>query len=105
MPTAEAIKAPIKSKRIRRANKHANKPGYHHLDKRAAQLIESTNGDDDELLSTRQLAELWGVSEQFLELARKGGYGPEWVRLAPRCIRYRRGTARAWLATRRGVQS
>ena len=75
-------------------------PARHHLDRRAAKLIHDGDGDDDDLLDTREQSEWLGVSPQWLELGRKHGYGPPFVALAPRIIRYRRGATRAWLAER-----
>jgi hypothetical protein len=67
-----------------------------HLDKRAAKLA-AVPGDDDDLLTTAQVAEWFGVSEQWLEIGRSKGYGPSFERLAPNIIRYSRGKARKWL--------
>ena len=75
-------------------------PKKHHLDRRAAAIVAQDTGADDQLLSTRDLAEWLGVSTQFLEIGRHKGYGPKFTRLAPRDIRYRRADVRAWLAER-----
>jgi predicted DNA-binding transcriptional regulator AlpA len=73
----------------------------HHIDRRADQLIAfHSNIADDQLLNTKQLAALLSVSEQFVELARHKGEGPEWTALGPRCIRYQMGKVRQWLADR-----
>lgn len=79
----------------------------HHLDRRALQLLALANPaapptttKDDDLLSTKQVAAWLGVSEQWLELGRKKNYGPHYVRLGPRCIRYRRGDVIRWLKGR-----
>src|SRR5262245_46313604 len=50
-------------------------PHRHHLDKRAAE-IASQIGDDDDLLDTRQVADLLGMSTQWVEIARHKGIGP-----------------------------
>lgn len=71
-----------------------------HLDKRASAILASSAGDDDDLLSTRQMAMWLQVSEQWLEIGRHRGYGPPFERLGPRLIRYRRGKARKWLDQR-----
>jgi predicted DNA-binding transcriptional regulator AlpA len=66
-------------------------PQRYHLDRRATELINLAPGrDGDDLLSTRQVAAWLGVSEQWLEIARHKGYGPKFMRLSPRRIRYRR---------------
>src|SRR5215831_7424112 len=59
-------------------------PHRHHLDKRAAE-IASQIGDDDDLLDTRQVADLLGMSTQWVEIARHKGIGPPYVRITPRC--------------------
>jgi hypothetical protein len=75
----------------------------HHLDRRAGQLLANAPLlTDDTLLSTRELADFLGVSQQWLELGRKRGYGPEWIRLGPHTIRYTYGKTVKWLRTRSG---
>ena len=74
-------------------------PSRFHLDRRAAQVASSA-GDDDELLTTQDLADWLGVSVQWVNLQRTKGEGPEYERLGPRLIRYRRGKARQWLEQR-----
>jgi hypothetical protein len=74
-------------------------PKQHHIDKRADALI-GVSGDDDDLLTTREIAEWFGVSEQWLEIGRSKGYGPPFLRMSERCIRYRRGNAREYLRKR-----
>jgi predicted DNA-binding transcriptional regulator AlpA len=74
-------------------------PSSHHLDKRAGELAAG-DGDDDELLSSRQLADWLGVSVQWVEIGRTRGYGPPFLRLGPRMVRYRRGPVRKWLRKR-----
>jgi predicted DNA-binding transcriptional regulator AlpA len=72
---------------------------YHHLDRRADQ-IASDGGEDDELLSTIKLASWLGVSTQWVEIGRSKKYGPEFVRLGPRHIVYRRSDVIKWLRAR-----
>jgi predicted DNA-binding transcriptional regulator AlpA len=85
----------------------------HHLDRRVENLIAACKGSDDELLNTRAVAALLGVSRQWLEIGRSGVvvkvddahrerryYGPKFVRLAPQVIRYKRGDVKAWLLER-----
>jgi hypothetical protein len=57
-------------------------------------------GDDDDLLDTKELALWFGVSEEWLEIGRSIGYGPPFIRLAPRIIRYQRGPCREYLKQR-----
>ena len=63
-------------------------PRRHHLDRRADAIADAL-GDNDDLLSTRAVAELLGVSTQWLEIGRGKNYGPSFVRISPRMIRYR----------------
>jgi hypothetical protein len=79
--------------------KRISAPKHHHIDKRAAD-IAAVPGDDDELLSTSQMAVWLGVSTQWLEIGRHKGYGPPFERLGPKLIRYRRGKTRKWLDAR-----
>jgi predicted DNA-binding transcriptional regulator AlpA len=75
-------------------------PNKHHLDRRAAAIIAVDVGADDELLSTRQLADWLGVSAQWLEIGRCKKYGPKFKRIGPRVIRYQRGDVLTWLRER-----
>ena len=72
----------------------------HHLDKRARALAQQGPGAADELLNTRSLADWLGVSELWLELGRARNYGPKFVKLGPRMVRYRRADVLAWLDAR-----
>jgi hypothetical protein len=71
-----------------------------HLDKRAASLAATSDDGDDSLLTTAQAADWLGVSTQFLEIARHKGDGPEFVRLSPKCIRYRPAALRQFAIDR-----
>lgn len=72
----------------------------HHLDRRAADLAAVSVGPLDELLSTRDLCDWLGVSVGWCEVARHKGFGPPFVKLSPRCVRYRRSDVLAWLESR-----
>jgi predicted DNA-binding transcriptional regulator AlpA len=74
-------------------------PRRHQLDRRAAEIAAQC-GDDDELLDTRQVADLLGMSVAWVEIARHKGSGPAYVRVTPRCVRYRRSDVKAWLNER-----
>jgi hypothetical protein len=75
--------------------------GSHHLDRRAFDLIEAANeGTDEDLMSTPRVAVWLGVSPEWLEIGRSRGWGPPFLRLSPRRVRYRRGTVKAWLKER-----
>jgi predicted DNA-binding transcriptional regulator AlpA len=81
-------------------SKIACNPGSHHVDRRASDLIAQGTGDPDDLLSTSDLAEWTGLSVQFFEIGRHRGYGPSYIRLSPRRIRYKRADVLAWLTAR-----
>jgi hypothetical protein len=72
----------------------------HHLDKRADNLIAVSSGADDDLLGTADVAKWLNVSTQWLEIGRCKNYGPPFLRLSSRYVRYRRGDVRAWLQER-----
>ena len=72
----------------------------HHIDKRAAALVEQNAANPDDLLSTSDLAEWLGVSTQWLEIGRSRGHGPKFIKLSPKCVRYRRADVLVWLSQR-----
>jgi predicted DNA-binding transcriptional regulator AlpA len=72
----------------------------HHLDRRASVIVEQSQGGADDLLTTREVADWLGVSHQFLEIGRLKSYGPKFVRVSSRLIRYKRGDVLAWLKSR-----
>lgn len=74
----------------------------HHLDKRAGAIVAATAGEveEDKLLTTTEVAEWLGVSLAWLEIGRHKGYGPPFVTVAPRLIRYLRSSVLAWLHER-----
>jgi predicted DNA-binding transcriptional regulator AlpA len=82
--------------------KKGQRPGSMHIDKRAARLLDDpiSDGPDDELLTTEEVADWLKVSRQSLEIARSRGTGPRFVTISPRRIRYRRGDVKAWLKSR-----
>jgi hypothetical protein len=73
-----------------------------HIDRRAGRLLAEhvSEGPDDELLTTEQVAEWFGCSVQFLEICRGRGTGPGFQRMSPRKIMYRREAVRKWLRQR-----
>jgi predicted DNA-binding transcriptional regulator AlpA len=75
-------------------------PKRHHIDRRASKIATDIDGDNDALVSTRELADQLGISTQWLEIGRHRGYGPKFVKLGPRCIRYRWRDVLTWLAER-----
>lgn len=74
-------------------------PNRHHLDKRAEKLADEPGADDD-LLKTSEVAAWLGVSAPWLEIGRTAGYGPPFLKIGPRMIRYQRGRVRRWLRAR-----
>jgi predicted DNA-binding transcriptional regulator AlpA len=75
-------------------------PMSHHLDRRASQIAEAAAGNDDLQHNTKFVADWLGVSVQWLEIGRCRGYGPKFIRISPRMIRYRRGDVLQWLRER-----
>jgi hypothetical protein len=79
-------------------------PRNHHLDRFALDLAYGVAvGDPDELLTTKLVAGLIHVSVQWMEIARCAGYGPPYVRLSPRVVRYRRKDLVDWLRSRAAI--
>jgi hypothetical protein len=74
--------------------------GRHNIDRRAEQLIASDNADDDALLDTLQMSQWLAVSTQWLEIGRSRGWGPPFLKLGPRRVRYHKATVKQWLAER-----
>ncbi len=52
------------------------------------------------LFNTRQAADYLGSSERFLEIGRMKGYGPKFIRCAPKMVRYRLQDLDAWVEER-----
>ena len=76
-------------------------PRRHYLDRRAARLVEDGSyGNPDDLLNTPQLADWLQVSSQWLEIGRSKGYGPPFIRLNAKRVRYRRAKVLKWLEER-----
>jgi hypothetical protein len=74
-------------------------PATFHIDKRADALLAAPGGQGnaDDLLTTAQVADWFGVSAQWLETRRSKGDGPEFERLSPKVVRYRRCKCWAFL--------
>jgi predicted DNA-binding transcriptional regulator AlpA len=76
-------------------------PKKFHLDKRAAGLAAEVDDDNaDDLLDTPETAAWLGVSVEWLENARSRDFGPPYVKMSPRRIRYHRGIVKEWLFER-----
>jgi predicted DNA-binding transcriptional regulator AlpA len=78
----------------------APKKRSHHLDKRARSLALQGAGAPDDLLNTRELADWLGVSILWLEIGRNKNYGPRYMKLGPRMVRYKRRDVLSWLEAR-----
>lgn len=72
-----------------------------HLDRRAGALVRLGDGEADDLLSTEQVADWFGVSVVWLENNRTKGedVAPPHIRIGRR-VRYRREAVIAWLKAR-----
>ena len=104
--TETSIVAPADAPR-RRTSDAQHHPARHHLDRRAAELAaegEAAGGADD-LLTTSDVAEWLGLSTQWLEIGRGKNYGPRFIVLSTRQIRYRRADVLAWLSERTFVHT
>ena len=75
-------------------------PQSFHIDKRAGEIAEQGAGDPDDLLTTTEVAEWLRVSTQWVEIGRSKGYGPPFIVLSPRRIRYKRSSVLGFLAER-----
>jgi hypothetical protein len=79
-------------------------PRSHHLDRHGIELAAGiAEGDPDELLPTKIVAGLLHLSYQWLQIGRHAGYGPPYVRLTPRVVRYRRRDLVEWLRSRASI--
>ena len=56
--------------------------------------------DDDALLTDAEVSEILGIPRSTLRAWRTRGFGPSFIRLAPRTPRYRLRDVRAWIASR-----
>ena len=91
-----------REERARRGHRKRKPYQRHHLDKRAGQLLaegDPREGDDD-LLETREVADWIGVSYEWLCIGRHRGFGPPFIKVSSRRVRYRRGDVRDWLRSR-----
>jgi hypothetical protein len=69
------------------------------IDRRAHRLVD-VDLHPDETLTTKEVAAWLCVSPQFLEIGRGRGYGPKFVRITKRLVRYRVGDVLDWLKSR-----
>lgn len=83
----------------------AYRPGARHAASprpagRAAPGTRAASGDPDQLFDEMQAGRLLRVSRRTLQGWRLKGGGPPFVRLGPRCIRYRRADLEEFIAQR-----
>jgi predicted DNA-binding transcriptional regulator AlpA len=73
-----------------------------HIDKRAARILADhvSEGADDQLLTTKEVASWLQVSTQWLEILRGRAGGPKYTQLSNRMVMYRRDAIRSWLTKR-----
>jgi len=74
-------------------------PKTFHIDRRADAILSApaSHGDPNDLLTPAQVAQWFGVSPQWLATRRSKGDGPEYERLSPKVVRYRRYKCWAFL--------
>jgi predicted DNA-binding transcriptional regulator AlpA len=60
---------------------------------------EEAAADRKRLLTRREVAEEYGLSHRWLEVAACRGEGPPMVRITPRMIRYRVSDVENWIAS------
>jgi hypothetical protein len=76
----------------------------HHLDRHAAAIhAHLADGDPDEDLTPKTVANILHVSLDALQSWRVKDCGPYWARRGPRAIRYPRGKLLDWLRGRARV--
>ena len=56
--------------------------------------------NDEVLLTPKQAAKRLGLTPRFLEARRYRGDGPKFVRISPRCVRYRDSDLQEWIEAR-----
>src|SRR5947209_5615659 len=77
-----------------------NVPARHHLDRRVDTILRRFSKESDALLTTREVADWLGVSPIWVEIGRSKGYGPPFIKIGPRYIRYRPDDVVEWMKSR-----
>jgi hypothetical protein len=81
--------------------KPESKQQRHHLDRRANRLAdEGDKGNADELLTSQQVADWLGITEQWVKQGVPNDYGPPFVKPFPEVTRYKRRDVVRWLRGR-----
>jgi predicted DNA-binding transcriptional regulator AlpA len=75
-------------------------PKRFHIDRRAAAVAVMIDGAPDALLDTHEIAKWLGYSEAWIEIGRHRGYGPPFIKVSARRIRYRVRDVVHWLEER-----
>ena len=70
------------------------------IDRRAADIAATIDPNDHNLLTTREVAALLGCSDRWVIIGRHKKWGPPFVKMSPRQVRYRRADLLAWLQER-----
>jgi hypothetical protein len=90
-----------KKLKVRKRGKKYSVPKKHHLDQRADKIIATEiDAENDELMTTHEVAVWFGVSDEWLEIGRSKGYGPPFTRVGPHSVRYLRSKCREYLQAR-----
>jgi hypothetical protein len=84
--------------------KKFKRPLRHHLDRRAAQILAALKAIDRDQWTTRQVSELFAISEEWLQVARIKGFGPPCTKVRPRLVLYPRNGLIKWLKQRMAVR-
>jgi hypothetical protein len=79
--------------------KQGKPPKKQRLYKRTAEVLAKMQTlSDDVLLNTAEVAVWFDVSVEWLEIGRSKKFGPKFVKLGPRLVRYTVGACRQYLA-------
>ena len=70
------------------------------VDRHATMLAKEGAGNDDDLITSKELARWLRVSISWVEQSRKYSYGPPVIYISKNAIRYKRADVLAWLAER-----
>ena len=68
-------------------------------------LIDSTSLFSMPLLTTKAVGQYIGAAEETVRSWRRTGFGPPFIRLSPRAVRYKREDVEAWLATNKRIST
>jgi predicted DNA-binding transcriptional regulator AlpA len=63
-------------------------------------LQEASPPSTIHLMSAKQVAAATGMTERWLQLRRTEGDGPKFIRISPKCVRYRLPDVEQWITER-----